>query len=349
MAPSLRSTPSTPVKPSHSRDTTPSTTPRKIPQCTKCKRPRAGHPRSGCPYVDSPLKGTDIGTIASGGSDNITEALGSMYLESPVRVERDEETKAFIRNRGRSSSQRTTLQVAPTLEPLSAASSEIIAALLQPGMFDNDTDEDEPPVEVRTKAKVVRWQETLIDATSAKPRALMPGTLIAPSFDTSFSSSVTSPAKYETLASQKADSPSSLHAVQTPTPSQAPTTEPSQPLTRSMSLEQRELFISTILQKASATAYVLPKEDINAVAEAATHLNFHAQIAVNLNRKDDPEGLLILGRNAEEVKGVMDKVNEVQRIYLEKSGKAEGVSALRAAAGGVMVGAVGIFAGLAFS
>ncbi|KAE9407267.1 hypothetical protein BT96DRAFT_933597 [Gymnopus androsaceus JB14] len=47
--------------------------PRKKPHCTKCKRPKAGHPRSGCPFVANDKN-------ADTDSNNIADALGFLTI-----------------------------------------------------------------------------------------------------------------------------------------------------------------------------------------------------------------------------------------------------------------------------
>ncbi|KAF8231411.1 hypothetical protein L208DRAFT_996994, partial [Tricholoma matsutake] len=79
MAPStLRS--SAPNTPTDKSSDTSTVTPRKVPQCSKCKRPKQGHPRSGCPYVDSPLKDKNDIQTTPAMANNMINALGSMHI-----------------------------------------------------------------------------------------------------------------------------------------------------------------------------------------------------------------------------------------------------------------------------
>ncbi|RDB20152.1 hypothetical protein Hypma_012915 [Hypsizygus marmoreus] len=336
MPPSLRSSaPNTPTARSTGGNDPSTLTPRKTPTCTKCKRPRAGHPRSGCPYVDSPSKDNNVSN-ATAGEKNLTDALGSMQLRSPTR-ERDEETKAFIRNRRRSSH-----QVAPTqtLLSLSSESQEIVERLLQPGMFDDDTDEDNNAgsSEGKTKTKVVQWQETLLAATPAKPkpRVKMPGSLSTPSPDSSHGSADLSANKKKKEASPalEVSTSAAVERDATPPPARHP-----QPLARSMSVEQRDLFISTLTQSSDATVYMVPAHDIHDIHAHASRIGFHARIVPKHDDRDS-QALLVLGHNEAAVKRLFKKV-EAQR---KKS--SPGFSA---AAGGAVVGAVGAWAGLAFT
>ncbi|TFY63147.1 hypothetical protein EVG20_g6437, partial [Dentipellis fragilis] len=79
MPPALRSSaPNTPVAKKITPNTTPKSSTRKVPHCTKCHRPRAGHPRQGCPYADadSPPPATQPNEAAA-----ISDALGSLHIE----------------------------------------------------------------------------------------------------------------------------------------------------------------------------------------------------------------------------------------------------------------------------
>ncbi|KAH9965819.1 hypothetical protein BC827DRAFT_1180080 [Russula dissimulans] len=107
MAPTLRSNMSTPGR--SGIETTPIKSPRKIPHCTKCQRPRAGHPRQGCPYMQSPnlpVQPMDL---------DITTTMDSLAI-SPTRRERHGRPPAHEM----------------TLASLSTDSSDILNRLLEP-------------------------------------------------------------------------------------------------------------------------------------------------------------------------------------------------------------------------
>jgi hypothetical protein len=350
-------------------------TPRKAPHCTKCKRPRAGHPRSGCPYVDSPKAEQPSNSAASEVGIGLTDALGSMQIASaPVGLvrEREEETKATIRNRRRLSAQ-PQLPVSDSLLSLSTNSSEIVARLLQPGMFDDTTHEEDASGRKAMDTKIVRWQETLAIPTTPRAvpalnnkgkgrystRSPMPCTLDTP--ETSFASSTNSVLKQGIPAVPQVESPVEEEPQATPdeparpfTPTQGQDTPPrsAQPLVRSMSLEQREMFISKLTVKSPATIYILPKADMPTVTASATALGFHA-CAVISDDVEDPEALLILGQDLAAVKKLFGKVEEENRNHAEQQkdgkGKPRSSLGLKAAAGGAVVGAVGAWAGLAFA
>ena len=337
----------------------PTTTPRKTPQCSKCKRPRAGHPRSGCPFVDSP----SCERKTQDKPDNhLTDALGSMSLLSPPPIE-NKEDKEFIRNRRRLSAQ-PELVPSDSLLSLSTSSSEIVARLLQPGMLD-DTDEDDNFGDKGKISKVVRWQET-IDTSSASPNTLlklktparspMPGSLFPPTPESSFASARTCDVEEFSVVIRQSNiafaNPSvadDASAHSTSTIEQRPL-----PLARSMSVSQREMFMSKLNTEAKATLCVFDKTDIAAMyAKAVTLHKFVVQVMSD--DKNDSQALLIVGQDEEAVHALLRQVEAENRSAKAKlkevhNPKPESRSSkLGMAAGGVVVGAVGAWAGLAFS
>ncbi|KAF5387994.1 hypothetical protein D9615_000727 [Tricholomella constricta] len=337
MAPKLRSSaPNTPNGKSTGENEPSSVTPRKAPVCTKCKRPRAGHPRSGCPYVDSPSKESTARTPppAAVEGNTIEDAMGSMQLASPAR-EREEDTRTAIRNRRRSS-QATAAALAPakTLLSLDSESQEIVERLLQSGMFDDDAEDDANGTS-KIAARVVRWQETLVNtpAKLKRKKIKMPGSLSTPSPDSSQGS---------VPADKAATSPSapaaSAVAENDAAPSPPSLTRRPQPLARSMSVEERDVFLSSLNNSSDATVYVVPRDDIHNIHADAIKLGFHARIVLGKDTSD-PQGLLVLAHNEAAVK----------RLYAQVESEREKSSRFRAAASGAVVGAVGAFAGLAFS
>ncbi|KAF9462047.1 hypothetical protein BDZ94DRAFT_1262286 [Collybia nuda] len=245
-----------------------------------------------------------------------------MYIASPIR-ERDEDTKAFIRNRRRSSIQPVNLAPAESLMSLDTNSQEIVERLLQPGMFDDDTDNDGDAGEKKEKTKVVQWQATILN-TPAKPkyRVKMPGALSSPSPDASMDS---------TKGSKNAGTPehSSSTIILSESGTSANTTpRRPQPLIRSMSIEQREAFVSGLNAASHATVYIVPSADVRSVQAFAIKLGFYAKSIVSSNDEDH-------------------EAFKVEKESKKPSNAPAG--RLRAAAGGAVVGAVGAWAGLAFS
>jgi hypothetical protein len=335
----------------------PTTTPRKTPQCSKCQRPRAGHPRSGCPFVDSPLCETETQDKPD---NHLTDALGSMSLLSPVPIE-SKEDKAFIRNRHRVSTQ-PEIVPSDSLLSLSTNSSEIVARLLQPGMFD-DIDEDDNCGGKGKISKIVRWQETIATSsafpnTPSKPkvpaRFPMPGSLFPPTPESSFASTRPSDVEGISVIIRRsniafANPPDADDASVCST---STVDQPGPPLARSMSASQREMFISELEPEAKATLCIFDKTDIAAIyAKAVTHHKFVFQVMNN--DKNDSQAFLVVGEDEEAVHALLRQVgteNERAKAKLEDSVQPKSRSSkLGMAAGGVVVGAVGAWAGLAFS
>lgn len=330
MAPTLRSTTlgtptsisaSSSVKSTRGNENgTPSPSPRKPPTCTKCKRPRAGHPRSGCPFVDSPSSDHRAKTPPAFIANSIVDALGSMQLGSPSPSpfrERDEETRAAIRSRRQSAR-----QVVPsdTLLSLSSSSQDIVEQLLRPGLLDDDDGSETP--------RVINWQVT---PSKSKPtKAKMPGSLFERSLDLSQATVQNSEDKQEL----QVPTPSTLSS-----PSAAQRQSPST-LVRTMSLKERDTFLSTLSNSSGATVYVVPANDVHNLQASAIKIGFHARAVVNKD-KTDPQALLVLGPDEKAVRRLFEKV-EVER-------KKVPTGRFGALAGGAMVGAVGAWAGLAFA
>ena len=337
----------------------PTTTPRKTPQCSKCKRPRAGHPRSGCPFVDSPSSETKTQDKAE---NHLTDKLGSMSLLSPAPIE-SKEDKAFIRNRRRLSAQ-PELVPSDSLLSLSTSSSEIIARLLQPGMLD-DTDEDDNFGDKGKISKVVRWQET-IATSSASPntplklktpaRSPMPGSLFPPTPESSFASALTSDVEEISVVIRQSNIAFANPSVADDTSAHSTSTIEQRPLplARSMSVSQRETFMSKLNTEAKATLCIFDKTDIAAMyAKAVTLHKFVVQVMND--DKNDSQALLIVGQDEEAVHALLRQVGaenrrakaKLKEVHIPKSESCS--SKLGMAAGGVVVGAVGAWAGLAFS
>ncbi|KAG5648739.1 hypothetical protein DXG03_000086 [Asterophora parasitica] len=331
MAPTLRSSaPATPSGKTTGGNEPSIVTPRKAPTCSKCKRPRAGHPRSGCPYVNSPptaRKSPAVTVIPS--RTTIEDALGSMHLSSPTPDRGHEDTKAAIRNRRRSSlAAAAALAPTETLVSLDSESQELVERLLQPGMFDDDAEADGSS---KMAARVVRWQETLA-VTPVKPKGKkvkMPGSLSTPSPDSSHNSvrvadeaGIPIPARTSSAIAGHEDT--------------APSLPRSTPLSRTMSMEQRDMFPASLRKSSDATVYEVPRDDIEKSRDEAIKLGFHAR-AFLPKGSNAPHALLVLGDKA-----------AVERLYAQMESEPKSASRFRAAAGAAVVGAVGAVAGLAY-
>lgn len=317
MAPTLRSSvPNTPN--SKSPGFQANGTPRKTPTCTKCKRPRVGHPRSGCPYTDSQTV-DEKESHAENAGRSIVDALGSMHLQSPSR-EVGDDTRATIRQRRRSTLA-AALATSRSVVSLDTEAQEHLDSLL------DDISENKTPI---TKDKVGQWQGTL-----TRKRIRMP-------------CSLSSPSPYSSQESIKLEehSPTAPILTNDDGPIMAPTQDSTssasaqtiQPLNRTMSMEQRETFFSNLEKNSNATIYVAPRDDIYNIQADAIKVGLYTRIVLGRDTTD-PQDFLILGRDEAAVKRVHDQLE----------GERKHSANIRAATAGAVVGAVGAFAGLAFS
>ena len=287
-----------------------------------------------------------------------------MSLLSPAPIE-SKEDKAFIRNHRRVSAQ-PDLVPSDSLLSLSTNSSQIVARLLRPGVLD-DTDEDENFGDKGKVSKVVRWQETITTAspnTSSKlktpARSPMPGSLFPPTPESSFASAraceveeisavIRQSNRDIAFANPSVADDASAHSTSTVEPRPLP-------LARSMSASQREIFMSKLNTEAKATLCVFDKTDIAAMYTKAVTLHKFVVQVMN-DDKNDSQALLIVGQDEEAVHALLRqveaenrrakaKLTEVQNFPTKPESRS---SKLGMAAGGVVVGAVGAWAGLAFS
>jgi hypothetical protein len=285
-----------------------------------------------------------------------------MSLLSPAPIE-SKEDKAFIRNRRRVSAQ-PELVPSDSLLSLSTNSSEIVARLLQPGMFDN-TDEDDNFGDKGKVSKVVRWQET-IATSSASPntfvklktpaRSPMPGSLFPPTPESSFASVRTSDVEEISVVVRQSNIAFANPSVADDASAHSTSTieQYRLPLARSMSISQREKFMSKLNTEAKATLCVFDKSDIAAMYAKAVALHKFVVQVMN-DDKNDSQALLIVGQDEEAVHALLRQVDAENRRAKAKlnevhNPKPEGRSSkLGMAAGGIVVGAVGAWAGLAFA
>ncbi|KAJ3814021.1 hypothetical protein F5876DRAFT_62673 [Lentinula aff. lateritia] len=357
MAPSMRarSANNTPVK---GQDTfaseidTLATPTRKVPHCSKCKRPRAGHPRSGCPFVTpTDENGSDRS------STNLSDALGSITLDGQETPPRKtparragrrslgpappsvpvefEDTKQVIRERRRSE-KATALAHSQTLQSLS--DSDLEALLLPAG---RDVSDDEKGGETEEEDHWKDRIEMLSAGGDIPTRAIMPGTLVTPSPWSSFAS-IPEENKHgivQTSSPSNASS-SSTETISVEIVSPSSATAP-RPLARTMSMEERAGFIAHLEELSSAKAYVLSRADL-------TELRGRAPKGLYTRFLMDEEAgrnVLVVGRDELDTERLYQTLDaeKQQTMYATR-----GVS-MKSAAGGAVFGAVATFTGLAFA
>jgi hypothetical protein len=348
MAPTTRS--STPASPTDSATrTSPRNSARRLNRCTKCGRPRAGHPRSGCPYADD-RQTAELDAELDQATDTepepeLSQALGSLQIYPTV------DDKAALRARRTSVSRASNVEA--SLASLSTTSREVLNLISQPGMMrDNSIDDHAPRANMRMR-QVVHWQETLqvisdgpspsslaqtatdpVIHASSRSRSVMPGTLLTPDssiFGTPGGSPP--PELSSSVAASSISTPSSL--LSTP-----------RPLARTLSVEERAAFLDGLIDSTRAppaSVFSLPMNEIYQIQHAAAKVGFYSRVVPS--KAEGGEGWLILGSDDRAVHLLFEGISQRQQENQRRTGG----RGLTVAAGGAVVGAVATFTGLAFS
>ncbi|KAJ3736218.1 hypothetical protein DFJ43DRAFT_1054224 [Lentinula guzmanii] len=331
---------------------------RKIPHCSKCNRPRAGHPRSGCPFI------TPTNEIASDRSRiNLTDAMGSMTIDSeetaPVTPARRkgrrsldsappsvpvefEDMKQVLRERRRSEK---AAALAPT-QTLDSLTDSDLEALLLPGDKDVSDDGKGDSGEVgKEERKIVHWKdriEMLSTGGTRTTRAIMPGTLVTPSPWSSFAS-IPEDSKEgitDIMDSQSTSTSSSTETISVEVVLPSSTSAP-HPLARTMSMEERAGFMANLEELSSAKAYVLNRVDLAALKNQTPKGLYTRYLMDESNAGRD---VVIVGRDEVDTERLYHTLDaDRQRAKYAKRGVD-----MKSAAGGAVVGAVATFTGLAF-
>ncbi|KAJ3970731.1 hypothetical protein EV361DRAFT_914610 [Lentinula raphanica] len=328
---------------------------RKVPHCTKCKRPRAGHPRSGCNFAPVTEEvATDTDKIRA----SLTDALGSMTIShdadplpntparrksrrslgpAPPKVPDEfEDTKQAIRER-RKSEKAAVLGPTPTLQSLTDSDLE---ALLLPGdkdvSDDGKADGDEVGEEER---KIVHWKdriEMLSAGGTITTRAIMPGTLITP---WSSIASIPEDIKEEIVDVESQESTASSSTETISVEIVSPSSSSPRPLARTMSMEERAGFMAHLEELSNAKAYVVNPDDVAALLSQTPKGLYTRHMVDEAAGRD----VLVVGRDEVEVNRLCVTLHAERAKYAKR-----GIN-FKAAAGGAVVGAVATFTGLAFS
>lgn len=273
MTPTLRS--STTVHGRSGTETTPTKSPRKTPHCGKCQRPRAGHPRQGCPYSPSPNSRAQKTQL------DITASMGSLEI-SPTK------TKLGERRRRPPATEMS-------LASLSTESSDILNKLLEPentrnplSFIDKNVDANYSPAFHRNPSSSTK--------PLFKEGRIMPGTLLTP--QPSFSTEIP-PTQEMTHYGCNFDSKTSI--VSRP---QSPAA-----VAHCMSMEERTGFLDGLAELSRAppaTVYAIHARELPHIAESATRLGFHTGTILSESAE---EGLLILGRDSAAVGNLLSKLS----------------------------------------
>lgn len=302
----------------------------------------------------------------SGATEDIVDELSSLRIVNPndERSSLSTETPTQSRNPKRRLSVRFALLPAGSLASLSTTSSEIVERLLQPGMMsnvsdDDDDDDDDSDGDGDCQRAIMQWKRTLVS-----PDSLPEG---APELS---SSAGNEPGPY---ATSRASSGTGLSrrmpcTLRTPTPSLV-STEPlsshptrdsvdmnktvfldpdserkPNPLARTMSADERSLFLDNLTQSSGAAPAMLfsvPLIDLKAVQYDAEKLGFSVRVLPNGSSRE--HRWVILAKEGDAAEFLEQRLTEEE----EKGRKVKGNFGV--AAGGALVGAVATFTGLAFS
>ncbi|KIY70391.1 hypothetical protein CYLTODRAFT_187789 [Cylindrobasidium torrendii FP15055 ss-10] len=325
--------------PAKSTNTTTTATPRKQPCCRQCGRPRAGHPRSGCPD-STPTKEDDDVLVQkmsdisfnSTASPRASARLAKAKVLVPPLDWALEDTDAAKRTRRRQSRQSAApLEPTESLSSIPSDTSEIMRSLVSPA-DGSDTEIEEvqaSPTKRRIgENKAVHWKSPKARKSGVK-KELMPCTLIAPTPESSFASSSGSLiVRYIEPSETSSARSSSVASSQ----SSSSSTEPLS-------------FIDMLGKRYSSTqARMLPKEDIMSIEREALEHGLHTRrVAAD---EADSQQLLVIGQDPADTQRFCEALKDKENEDNKKGGRG---SVLKSVAGGLVVGAVGAVAALAYA
>jgi len=276
-------------------------------------------------------------------------------------------------HRNRRSTGSPPLQASDTLESISTSAEDILNDLIQPGFFSQATVADDD------RKGSTGWGDITHAHTPSKvriksgPQRLMPGTLIAPSWESSLGglSDVVQgdEEQKQSLRAQSSSGPrGALGGDCAPQPltqssqSQASSASPSpRPLERSKTQEQRQLFLSSLSQASPASVYIHKKEEINEVQASARAAKLHIRV-ITSDDANEENAMVVIGCDLHAVEKIAGELTKSIKGAPQATTTActsatspidrsvtPSQSTLKAVAGGAIVGAVGTWAGLAFS
>lgn len=285
----------------------------------------------------------------------------------------EESTKQTMRDRTRTRRRQSeplrSLEGSHSLLSLSTTSGEIVERLVEEGVLDEDTEPEDntgpaftvSPLETRP-SKIIKWQGTMRVETTlnperkaglrrpkASPASPMPGTLYTPN-SSFFESNSTIQGSFKQEPEENTprimdDAVTRSHIA--PSPSHTP-----KPLGRTMSMEQRDFFLSRVGHTSRAALHVLPKDILEEIVSGARGMGYVAEVVMN-DDDDDSQALLVVGKDAFEVEKLWNRVSlagsREESLGPSTTSTESKPSRLGAVAGGAVVGAVGAWAGLAFT
>jgi len=238
-----------------------------------------------------------------------------------------------------------------TLASLSPTDTQLVEQLLQPGMISNvvspqdrvahvlewrKTLDDVDPMDARKEGPVEVKAEPLSDHVVAPLSRRMPCTLSTPT------ASLTA----TELITDQGIGGSALNMNETVYLLPDPDVKKTKPLSRSMSFEQRSLFLQQLNHSSSmapATLFSIPLADLDSVQSDAEKVGFHVRV---LPSGENGNKWVVLGTEEEAINVLAETFLEEEKRNVRVKG---GGGKLTAVAGGVVFGAVATWTGLAFS
>jgi len=191
----------------------------------------------------------------------------------------------------------------------------------------------------------------------------MPGTLKAPSWESSIEGLLDvelSPAK-NSVGIQTSFRDSNCDAVSTSLSDlqfKPPlVSNPTLPLQRSQTQEQRRLFLASLSQASPASVYIHKRQDVDEVKVSAKAAKLHVR-PIYSEDKEEEDVLLVIGSDLNAVKKLAEELtksiedpnpNTASNISNVAGRTSSASSTFKAIASGAIMGALGTWAGLAFS
>ncbi|KAJ7214385.1 hypothetical protein GGX14DRAFT_696609 [Mycena pura] len=346
MPPTLRSSPASQRTTRNSSKTPISTpekhstpTPGKARYCATCKRPRKGHPRTGCPFTDEVDAGQPDGDVSQEGSPTCTvaDALDALNLTA-ADADIDSEGEESFENAGSGGTKGGKKPFARMPGMLAPEPSWMYSESSQTSSTPESTPEMES-IEMKRERKprtpvtpmpgmlapLPSWIYSQSSQVSCKDES-------PPSPDASFSSA-SSPYLGLSQLTECDDVPSQcVPDCVPPPPDPAPHTRS---LARTLTEGERAAFTASLAHLAKAAVFVLPAADAPSAAAAAMDRGLSARLL----QLDHADVLLIVGHTEGAVAVLEHQVEAKMHALVPPT-----QGALGAAAKAVLIGAVGAVA-----
>jgi hypothetical protein len=291
-----------------------------------------------------------------------------MYLEAS-----DAEAEG---RRSRHSTGTATLQPSETLASISNSAEVILHDLTRPGFFSQAkvSNDDGKGSRGQDEIKPVLTPSKL--KIKSGPQMLMPGTLKAPSWESSIdglSDIVMSSAISKEVTLTKSslgvqtsfrgsdiDAASSLPPYANSSRFSSQASIPARQIQKPQTQEQQHLFLSALSQTSPTSVYIHKKQDVDSVRASAKAAKLHIQVVYSED-KDEEYALLVIGSDPNAVDKLAHELANstkdpapctIDNVYTTKPSDGKrftSSSIFKAVASGAIVGAVGTWAGLAFS